>query len=136
MEANPHNPRWQMTWDQFAFLAQALRLDKGTRRVTREQRALLRRVCSSPHTREIPPEQFFVSCKYALILAADNLKLPLGSDRDDRISRLFSGCVEEFYQGPHASEIQPASDRIRLQSTPRVIHSAAKPMDEDCGSAR
>jgi hypothetical protein len=136
MDTNFPNPRWRIPTDKFALLSEALKADRGPLKITREQRALIRTVCSSPEVRGVPPEHFFVSCKQALNIAANDLKLPLGHDRDDLISRLFSVCVEEFFQGDCGTEIRPSADRIKLSVPRRVIGSAAQPRDEDCRGAR
>jgi len=135
MNANSQNARGLIPREKFSPLVEALKVDRGPLKVTPEQRAFIQAVCLSPEMRTVPPEQFFVSCKFALNAAADALGLPLGRERDELMSRLFSVCVEEFFDGD-GTDNKPSKDRVELPARRRVIQSAARPRDEDCRGAR
>jgi hypothetical protein len=136
MDANSQNARGLIPREKFAPLVEALKVDRGPLKVTPEQRAFIQAVCLSPEMRSVPPERFFVSCKFALNAAADALSLPLGRERDELMARLFSVCVEEFFEGDGNTESRPSKDRVELPARRRVIQSAARPRDEDCRGAR
>lgn len=136
METSLQSPHWTIPGDQFVLLSEALKVDRGPLQVTKEQRELIRRVCTYPAARAVPPEQFFASCKQCLNIAATNLNIPLGRERDDLLSRLFSVCVEEFFQGDCGTDIQPLKDRVKRSLRRRVIGSDGRPRDEDCRGAR
>jgi hypothetical protein len=136
MDANSQNSRALIPREKFAPLTEALKVDRGPLKVTQQQRAFIQAVCASPEMHNVPPERFFVSCKFALNAAADALKLPLGRERDELTSRLFSVCVEEFFNGDGEADGPPSQDRVELPVRRRVIQSAAKPRDEDCRGAR
>jgi hypothetical protein len=133
---NSQHPRGLIPQEKFALLTEALKVDRGPMKVTDEQRTFIQSVCTSPEMRNVPPERFFVSCKFALNAAADALNFPLGRERDELMSRLFSVCVEEFFKGDGRAEIRPSKDRVELPVRRRVIQSAAKQRDEDCRGAR
>jgi hypothetical protein len=136
IDANSQYGRGLIPREKFALLTEAVKGDRGPLKVTKEQRTLIETVCASPEMRTVPPERFFVSCKFALNAAADALHFPLGRDRDELMSRLFSVCVEEFFRRDGGTEFLPPKDRVELPVLRRVFQSAAKPRDEDCRGAR
>jgi hypothetical protein len=73
-------------------------------RVTSEQRAAIRRICSAPERQTFEPEDFLIAFKLAIVDAANAVKIPPGPERNDFLARLVTVYIEEFYRVPQNGE--------------------------------
>jgi len=129
--------RWMIPQHHLALLKESLRADGAEPKVRRAQRTVIRKICSSSGVKTLAPHVFFVSFKHALGLAADDLRLPPGRERDDLLSRLFSTCVEEFFRDSLRADAPPPENRVKSSSIrQRFIASSTRLNDEDCRGAR
>jgi hypothetical protein len=96
---NSQPPRWRLPASYQELLRKALADRSGTS-VTAEQRAALRHICSAPERASFAPEDFLIAFKLALGDAANDVRIPLGPERNDLLSRLVSAYIEEFYRFP------------------------------------
>src|SRR5256885_8868674 len=97
MPTSSQNSRWKFPSTQLPTLKEALQSDVEQTKARRDQRRLVREICSLPTVRALPPEQFFVAFKEAVSDAANDLGLPNGPERDQLLSRLLSISIEEFF---------------------------------------
>jgi hypothetical protein len=128
--------RWTIPQHYLALLKDSLRADGAERKVRSAQRTVVRRICSSRVVKHLAPHEFFVSFKQALGAAADDLRLPPGRERDELLSRLFSICVEEFFEESDRADAPPPENRIKSSLRSRFIANTTKLNDEDCRGAR
>jgi len=97
MRPSSQKSRWKIPLTQLPVLREALQSDVDQIKGRREQRRLVREICSLPEVRALPPEQFFVAFKQAVHDAANDLGVPDGPERDQLLSRLMSISIEEFF---------------------------------------
>ena len=64
--------------------------------VTREQRAAIRDLCAQ-FKPDGQPEKFLIAFKSALDEAADEARIPPGSERSLMLSRIISVFIDELY---------------------------------------
>ncbi|HZE08472.1 MAG TPA: hypothetical protein VE110_06905 [Gemmatimonadaceae bacterium] len=96
---------------QRELIASAIHGRELTTSVTPDQRAIIRNLCSEPTLSAHPSEQLLVAFKTGLAEAANELRVPVGPDRNDLLSRLVSAFIEEFYGGRRgAADTSIASD--------------------------
>lgn len=92
-----------MSAAQRALLASAIRGRELTIAVTPEQRVIIRSLCDQPGFAAHHSEQLLVAFKAGLAEAANELRIPVGPERNDLLSRLVSAFIEEFYGGVRAT---------------------------------
>lgn len=97
MRTSSQQSRWKIPLTQLPVLKEALQSDVEQAKARRDQRKLVREICSLPEVRALPPEQFFVAFKQAVSDAANDLGVPDGPERDQLLSRLLSISIEEFF---------------------------------------
>ncbi|MGH7651611.1 MAG: hypothetical protein ACREMS_07175 [Gemmatimonadaceae bacterium] len=88
-----------MSAAQRELIASAIHGRELTVSVTSDQRAIIRNLCNEPGLAAHHSEQILVAFKIGLAEAANELRVPLGPDRNDLLSRLVSAFIEEFYGG-------------------------------------
>ena len=143
MGSNFHSPRWTLPENERSLLREALKRDVNHDKARREQRELIRGICSSPEAQMLPPEQFFVSFKQALTGAANDLDIAPGREREELLSRLVSISIEEFFNGngrangDGQADVAPSKDRVILPgSRQRAIGRFIRRKDGDCRGTR
>src|SRR4051812_40054178 len=107
-----HPSRWRLPLEQLEQLTSALRGSRA-RKVTAEQRLVIRRICSSPERWNYAPEDFLIAFKLAIVDAANAGGIPPGPDRADFLAKLVSVYIEEFYQSPNPATIASDSKGAR-----------------------
>ena len=85
-----------LTKDQQQLVRRALSKTSFTAFVTREQREAISELCASIKS-EGEPEKFLIAFKGALEDAADDARIPLGSERSAMLSRLVTVFIDELY---------------------------------------
>lgn len=108
--ADAQPPRWRIPPSYQELLQAALQGGAAESFVTSEQRDVIRRICSTPERQTFEPEDFLIAFKLALVEAANAVKIPLGPERNEFLSRLVSVCIEEFYRLPQAGESAKNAD--------------------------
>ena len=142
MHTSSQKSRWKIPLTQLPLLKEALQSDVDQIKARREQRRLVREICSLPEVRALPPEQFFVAFKQAVRDAANDLGLPDGPERDQLLSRLLSVSIEEFF---HADGDGDGRSTATSSWSGRLGHSlmqhrlngsSPQSKDEDCRGIR
>ncbi|MFL5639678.1 MAG: hypothetical protein ACJ78M_09895, partial [Gemmatimonadaceae bacterium] len=92
-----------------------------------EQRRLIRKICSLPEVRALPPEQFVIAFKHAVHDAATQLGIAEGPEREQLLSRIVSIAIEEFFRKDGDGDILLAqrptwSERLHLAAIRRHLH--------------
>ena len=127
---------WTIPSNDLASLKDALRSVASQRKVTRQQRVLIQRICSEAEKALVAPETFFVVFKHAVQSALQELHAGVGRDRDELTARVMTVCIEEFYQGDCGADLPPHKARIALPLThPHVVRSSLK-RDDECRGIR
>ena len=101
--------RWRLPPSHQESLRSVLEASGPESKVTSEQRAVIRRICSAPERQTFEPEDFLIAFKLAIVDAANAAKIPPGPERNDFLARLVSVYIEEFYRVPQSGE--PAKNR-------------------------
>ena len=94
----------------------ALRLSGVGTRVTSEQRAIIRQICSAPEKMTFAPEDFVIAFKLALTNAANDVGIRPGPDRNDLLTSMVSVCIEEFFRLPSTGEASNISSATKVSS--------------------
>ena len=142
MPTNSQKPRWKIPLTQLPVLKEALQSDVEQIKARRDQRRLVREICSLPEVRALPPEQFFVAFKQAVNDAANDLGVPPGSEREQLLSRLMSISIEEFFHtesdgDDRSNKMRSWSERLGLSLIRhRLNGSSHQTKDEECRGSR
>ena len=94
-----HLPRWRLPPSHQQLLRSVMGVAPDGK-VSAEQRAAIRRICSAPERHHYEPEDLLIAFKLALVDAANEVGIPPGSDRNDLLARLVTAYIEEFYGAP------------------------------------
>jgi hypothetical protein len=97
MDTSYEESRWTIPLTKRPLVKEALKSDVDQTEARREQRRLVREICSLPEVRALPPEQFIVAFKSAVNDAASELGIDDGREREQLLSRLVSISIEEFF---------------------------------------
>ncbi len=142
MHTSSQKSRWKIPLTQLPVLKEALQSDVEQIKARRDQRRLIREICSLPEVRALPPEQFFVAFKQAVNDAANELGVPNGPERDQLLSRLMSTSIEEFFHTDgdgdgRSDKMQSWSERLGLSVIrQRLNGSSHHSKDEECRGIR
>jgi hypothetical protein len=138
MHTSSQKSRWQIPLTQLPVLEEALKSDVEQAKARRDQRRLVREICSLPEVRALPPEQFFVAFKQALSDAANDLGVPKGPERDQLLSRLLSISIEEFFHADgdgdrRSTQMRTWSERLGLSLIGnRLNGNSHQSKDQEC----
>jgi hypothetical protein len=97
-ESDNRRARWRLPAVHVDSLVVALRAGSTTTRVTVEQRAVIREICSAPERARYAPEDFLIAFKLAMVEAANAARLSPGPERNDLLADLVSVYIDEFYR--------------------------------------
>ena len=119
---------------QLGLLKKALMRERGANGDRQSERNIIRQLCLLPEVRSLAPEQFVLSVKMALNVAATDVGVPL-AERQQVISRLLSISIEEFFA---ADGDRIAASKINGNGShrSRVHPTSAKDVDGDCRGRR
>ena len=142
MHTSSQKSRWKIPLTQLPVLKEALQSDVDQIKARREQRRLVREICSLSEVRTLLPEQFFVAFKQAVNDAAKELGMPDGPERDQLLSRLVTISIEEFFRTDGDGDGRPPqadswSERLGLSLIRhRMNGDSHQSKDEDCRGIR
>jgi hypothetical protein len=132
MDTSYEGSRWTIPLTKRPLLREALQSDVDQSKARREQRRLVREICSLPEVRALPPEQFIVAFKSAVNDAAAELGIDEGREREQLLSRLVSISIEEFFHkdgdGKGDSRFAPArswSERLHLSAITHHLNASS-----------
>lgn len=108
--ADNQSARWRLPHSHLESLCSVLEGSALESKVTAEQRAVIRRICSAPERLTFEPEDFLIAFKLAIVDAANAARIPPGPERNDFLARLVSVYIEEFYRVPLGSESVKGGD--------------------------
>jgi hypothetical protein len=97
-ESDNRRARWLLPPAHVESLVTSLSAGWAAKRVTVEQRAVIRDICVAPERARYAPEDLLIAFKLALVDAANAARLPPGPDRSDLLADLVSVYIDEFYR--------------------------------------
>jgi hypothetical protein len=106
--------RWRLAARHVESLVTALRSASNKTRVTVEQRAVIREICSAPERGHYAPEDFLIAFKLAIVEAANTARIAPSPERNDFLAALVSVYIDEFYQASNASSGVQQHDRPEI----------------------
>jgi hypothetical protein len=107
-------PRWRLPSGHQELLRSVLLGAATGKKVTAEQRAVVRQICSAPEKVNFAPEDFLIAFKLALANAANEAGLAPSQERNELLEKMVSVCIEEFYRTSTASDGRQSRDRREL----------------------
>lgn len=127
MDTSYAQSRWTIPLTQRPLLREALESDVDEVTAPYEQRRLIRKICSLPEVRALPPEQFVVAFKNAVNDTATRLGIAEGPPREQLVSRLVSIAIEEFFHEDGDPDIRFGqkttwSERLHLAAIRRNLN--------------
>src|SRR4051812_30189561 len=113
-ENDARRARWRLPASHVESLAAALKAGWAAKRVTVEQRAVIREICHAPERALYAPEDFLIAFKLGLAEAANTARLTPGPQRNDLLTAFVSVYIEEFFS---ASSLNPGIRTADRQET-------------------
>jgi hypothetical protein len=117
-EAGFGSARWRLPARHVESLVTALRSASNKTRVTAEQRAVIREICSAPERAHYAPEDFLIAFKLAIVEAANTARIPASPERNDLLAALVTVYIDEFYRASNDGDAVRLHDRQEIAPAP------------------